>query len=57
MDSLSLLGVNRMARTKGSLNRPKQTGSETMSENEKLSLIADLLLDLVMDELVQTEQT
>ena len=47
-----------MGRTKGSLNKPKQPETMALSEDEKLSLIADLLLELVMDELTkQTGQT
>lgn len=58
MDSINLLGGNKMGRTKGSLNRPKQPETMALSEDEKLSLIADLLLELVMDELTkQTGQT
>lgn len=44
-----------MGRTKGSLNRPKQPEAMALSEDEKLSLIADLLLELVLDELTKQE--
>ena len=45
-----------MGRTKGSLNRPKELETTALSEDEKLSLIANLLLELVMDELTQKEE-
>lgn len=44
-----------MGRTKGSLNKPRQPESMVLSEDEKLSLIADLLLELVIDEFAKQE--
>ncbi len=44
-----------MGRTKGSLNKPKQLEAMALSEDVRLSLIADILLELVIDELAEQE--
>lgn len=42
-----------MGRKKGSKNVPKQPKPIALSDQEKLSLIADLLLELVVDEIAK----
>ena len=46
-----------MGRHKGSINTPKQSELITLSEEEKLSLVADLLLELVIDEFNKNRKT
>lgn len=45
-----------MSRAKGTVNKLKPSESSLLGEDEKLSLLADLLLDLVMDELVKPKE-